>query len=831
MQALDTLGFAVRNISRHPLRAALAVLSTAIGVATLVIIVSGERSWQRALDDWYEQRGVDVIVVGDAEHRPPNLPEEAAATQRFLNACRSVSSATPVADGWSSVKSGKTEAYCYVRGVLPGFERVFGTRLVSGRFFTAGDEEERARACILDASLARVLFGSTDLVGREIRVGGYRMEVVGIAADLTSGGLEARLKWGGDEVYQEDAERFSARLAGLAVPLSTARRSLGFAVARLAARAPNHAVAVPELAQHFHLDARPAQSGRADRAGTGIFSLASERAAAVAARGRVRVFVGLAAVLVLFSSGVAVACVMYAAVNQRTREIGVHRAHGATRGAVAWALLCESLLLGAAGGLFGLGLGLLGAHGLGTLSFPHPSAGEFAGPLAQAMSLLPGMRVFAEWRAAVVAVVAGLAVVALASYLPAGEAASLDPSRAIGAGTYSGHTLRQWLTGLQVAVGVTALLLLTSMHEGMALEQLGGISTYGQPDTVLTFLTTTKHKSQMEPIADPMKRLVLDPDRVQAIARECSLFRSIQSQAYIDGASHPLKSGRYSIAAPNSSFSGVTAGFFAAERMRPVEGRFFTGEEVAAGSRVVVLTDAAASWLGLDTAAGEVVRIGGLRFEVVGVADRGTEAASEWAYLPITAVPPAWTAGYPYTGCRLRAHLRSESGYQKAERQLLAALAKQLPKATMDHIVLSGKQADVYRLRNLRRGAALRASVIGFSALLIALIGLVNMLLVSVAEQTREIGLRRALGATRGTIARAVVAEALLICVPGCAAGLGLGITASRLLGNWAHLATAVPAFWIIVSAGAALGGGVLVSVLPAFRASLVAPVVALRHE
>jgi putative ABC transport system permease protein len=252
---------------------------------------------------------------------------------------------------------------------------------------------------------------------------------------------------------------------------------------------------------------------------------------------------------------------------------------------------------------------------------------------------------------------------------------------------------------------------------------------------------------------------------------------------------------------------------------------------VTEGRRVVVLTDPAAGMLEMDVAAGTTIRIGGIPFEVVGVVRAGAEQASQTAYIPVTSAPKAWTVGYPYTEARLRAHLKSESDWSAAQRQLLAALAKRLPKETMDHLDLRGNIPDRTRLSGLRRAAAIRASIIGFSALLIALVGLANMLLVSVSEQTREIGLRRACGASRSAIALGVLLEALVICLPGCVVGLGLGIGAAHFVGAWAHLTTAVPAFWIVVSAGTALLGGVLASLIPAVRAAMLHPVVALRSE
>ncbi len=442
-----------------------------------------------------------------------------------------------------------------------------------------------------------------------------------------------------------------------------------------------------------------------------------------------------------------------------------------------------------------------------------------------ATSLLPGMQQAVEWRAFAVAAAAMCVVAMVAASLPAGAAAQMRPSEAIASAPRTRHRLRRALTGLQLCLGVATVLLLTALHEGVSLDALGEIVRFSQADTVRVSVRQTPSRQEMPAVVEPFHALALDPGEVEALARECSEFRSLDTAYFITPLS--AKCGRYheQIAA-----SAVTEGFFEAERLELVEGRFPTSEEMLRGDRVIVLTDSTAGSFGLETAVGETVRLDGLPFRIVGVVVHGAELASEWAYIPATSVAKPWI-GLPYGGVGFRLHLRSGARYRDAERQLLAALARRLPERTMRNVQLSGNAADYARLTGLRRSGATRASVIGFSALLIALIGLVNMLLVSVSEQTREIGLRRACGANRIAIARMVVTEALVICLPGCVVGIGLGIAASKYIGEWAHISTAVPMFWIVISTGTALLGGLLASLLPAVRAARLHPVEALRHE
>ncbi len=823
MQLGDLLSLSLRNVGRHPLRTFLAALSIAISIGALVTILSGERSWQQALERLYQERGVDVVTVQSMFARKSlSLPKTAEDTRRLLAASPAVSGATPVADGNLTVKDGPKSDLCRIRGMLPGFEKIFGTRLLRGRLFTEAEERSRAPVCIIDADCARVVLGDPDILGKTIRVGGHAMQVIGIADRLWRGGLRGPSIGYGGEMYQDRGDYISYMDAGLVVPFTTARRTLGLPVGWLGARADDHQAAIPELARFLNLDLASAQQQHI------LYSLAEEKAAAVRARRRVRLFVGLAALLILLSSGIGLTSIMYVAVSERRREIGIHRAHGASKGAIGLTFVSESLWLGIFGGLAGAGLGFVGAWYLGTIGFLRESSGLGENAVGLATSILPNMKVWAEWQALALAIAAGLLVAAVAGYMPASEAAGLNPSEAIAASQATRYRLRRILTALQLSVGVAAVLLLTSIYEGIALEQLGPITNYTQADTVMTKLSMTRTRKEMPEVADPLKALVQDPAQVAAIGRECPGFRSIEAEMLV--INQPIKYGR-NVSGSDAFLTAITPGYFQAEGMRLLEGRVFTEQECLAGKRVAVLTDRLVATLDMDTAAGIVLRIGGLPFQVVGVVEQGSQYGGDFAYLPVTSLPKMWTSGYPYTYANLRAHLKSESDYQGAERQLLAALRKRLPARTMAHLELHGNIADRVHLTGLRRASALRAAVIGFSALLIAVIGLVNMLMVSVSEQTREIGIRRALGATRSAVALAVVWEALLICLPGCVVGIGLGTLAAHFVGGWAHLSTAVPAFWIIVSAGTALLGGLLASLLPAVRAALLHPVAALRHE
>jgi putative ABC transport system permease protein len=125
----------------------------------------------------------------------------------------------------------------------------------------------------------------------------------------------------------------------------------------------------------------------------------------------------------------------------------------------------------------------------------------------------------------------------------------------------------------------------------------------------------------------------------------------------------------------------------------------------------------------------------------------------------------------------------------------------------------------------------LGATVVGFITLFGAAIGLMNIMLVSVTERTREIGVRKALGANKRTIRYQFLIEAIVICIIGGLLGILLGIIIGNLLSLQMGVGFIVPWFWIISGIILCVVTGIISGIYPAFKASQLDPIEALRYE
>lgn len=135
---------------------------------------------------------------------------------------------------------------------------------------------------------------------------------------------------------------------------------------------------------------------------------------------------------------------------------------------------------------------------------------------------------------------------------------------------------------------------------------------------------------------------------------------------------------------------------------------------------------------------------------------------------------------------------------------------------------------EIGRLSGSLEGIAL---IIGILTLLGAAVALTNIMLICVAERTREVGIRRAVGATRGDIRAGFICEALLICEAGCIIGTLLGVLCGNILGQIMHTGVQIPWDWIALAQAICLATGIAACALPARRASRINVVDALRCE
>lgn len=306
----------------------------------------------------------------------------------------------------------------------------------------------------------------------------------------------------------------------------------------------------------------------------------------------------------------------------------------------------------------------------------------------------------------------------------------------------------------------------------------------------------------------------------------------------------PELSGRYQVTAKgtntNTSVVGATSAYPEVRNMTIDAGDFISDEQVSGTAKVAVLGPTVKTDLfGEDTdpgdVIGQVIRIKGIQFKIIGVTKTkggsGFGSQDDMIFIPLTSAERFLAGGEYLSTISVQAvDADSMTALQAEVTDILLAKHKISDATLVDFNVLN--QADIVATASSVTGTftLLLAAVAGIS-LVVGGIGIMNMMLTTVTERTREIGLRKAIGAKRRDINLQFLAEAIVLTFLGGAIGVGLGWGISFALGYFGILQAQVSLSSVLLAFGVSAAIGIVFGYYPARRASLLNPIEALRYE
>ena len=393
--------------------------------------------------------------------------------------------------------------------------------------------------------------------------------------------------------------------------------------------------------------------------------------------------------------------------------------------------------------------------------------------------------------------------------------------------TLGANRLRSALTLLGIVIGVVAVVGMAATTTGLRRNMAASLEQLG----------TGVFQVQKWPIFGNRNQAKIEKRKNFRLADVLYVQQHCQSCLHVAGeaweAGQTISNGEKTDLSANTI--GGTAEFFGNNGYGLASGRLFNEGEIIAGSDVAVLGSDVVDLVFPDQSPiGQIVRVRNRAFRVVGTLERRGStlegSIDNLVVIPIT----RWQILFG-TSRSVNLTIMARDPEKIAECQdevvtLLRKLRGVPPEAENDFDLYSNKSVQE-QFDKILGAVATGALAITALSLLIGGIGVMNIMLVAVTERTNEIGVRRALGARRRRILGQFVTEAVMLTLVGGILGVILGIGVAWIIKVLVGLPTTVPAWAIVLSLVTAGGTGLVFGIYPAYRASRLDPVEAMRHE
>lgn len=392
------------------------------------------------------------------------------------------------------------------------------------------------------------------------------------------------------------------------------------------------------------------------------------------------------------------------------------------------------------------------------------------------------------------------------------------------------NKMRSILTSLGIIIGVSAVIIMLSVGEGAKEKISKDISSMGSNLLMIMSGSSTSGGVRLGGGSQPTLR-IKDAD---AVLKNCPSILDVA----------PVVSGAKQVVYSNQNWStgvlGITPSYLSIGLWEIDEGRAITDEDLDNGTKVALLgTTVSTNLFGDLDPIGKTIRIGGMPFKVIGLLKSKGQSGmgqdkDDTVLIPIsTAQKKMFGSEFPGMVKYINVQAKDEESLDSAQDEIRELLRER------HHL---GKTDDEdFSIRNftemmetVKKAVATMTLLLGSIAsvsLLVGGIGIMNIMLVSVTERTKEIGIRMAIGAKAMDIRMQFLIEALLLSLAGGLIGVIIGISISKIIQLCSDLTILITPFSIILSFGFSGLVGIGFGFYPAYKASLLNPIDALRYE
>lgn len=397
------------------------------------------------------------------------------------------------------------------------------------------------------------------------------------------------------------------------------------------------------------------------------------------------------------------------------------------------------------------------------------------------------------------------------------------------------NKLRSGLTILGIVIGVMTVIVISSVVTGLNNNVSELVESFGSNDLFVFRFEFFGRRPTTEELN--RKQLILGDS--YAIAQLPHVVAVSPMLQYVDN-NAPGRAGKTAIkgngrSMENTQLWGQTPQSEQVNFLAMIGGRFFNqGDQDRAANVTVLGYDTADYLFGTDQAVGKEVIVGGMTFNVIGVLDKqkdlggGKNPRDNSAYFPITTFHKIHPEQLDYV-LQLKYDDPKYAPLVKDEVTELLRVRRKVPNAADNNFAVFGTDSLTRLWKQITGGLFMLLFALSSVALMVGGVGVMNIMLVSVTERTREIGIRKAIGATRNTILGQFTLEAVVLCAVGGVIGVLAGSAIALALKYL--LPSALSVLWVSIAFGSACAIGLLFGIYPAWKAASLDPIEALRYE
>ena len=400
-------------------------------------------------------------------------------------------------------------------------------------------------------------------------------------------------------------------------------------------------------------------------------------------------------------------------------------------------------------------------------------------------------------------------------------------------GALAAHKLRSALTLLGVLVGVFSIIVVMTAMRVMQNDINERLSSLGGSTFMIRKWPALYFGGSTGDLEKYWRRKNINMQQGKRLEAKASLPVSIGMESQFWAGEITT---RYKKSAPTVRLNGETPGSFPARNWNLAEGRLLFDTDVEDARTVCVLGASLATNIFPNcSAVGERLKIDGINYTVIGVLEKKGGALGgdqdNFAVVPLTTGLNRY--GRWWRSLTILVQARDPASYDDTVEEVRGDLRaiRKVPPGQEDDFEIASNDSMIQQFDNFTKAVRIGVAVVSSIALLAAGIGIMNIMLVSVTERTREIGVRRAIGAKKRNIMTQFIMEAVVLGELGGIVGVALGILGGNATAFFLHLTPVIPVDWIFIGLAICSVVGVVFGTYPAWKAANLDPIESLRYE